>query len=324
MIYVSLAAIESNQVECILLRIFFVTDIHGSDVCFRKFLKAADVYKPQSLMLCGDITGKFVVPIIKQPDETVKARYSGSDLVLRTEEEIVALEKKIADIGSYSYRVDSTETDRLTTEYSEKMFQEKMHERLRSWMKLAEERLKGKKISCYVSPGNDDDFHIDQVLKNSEFVVDCEEKIVDVGGYEMATLAWTNPTPWKTPRECSDEELHERTEKLLAGVSNMKNCIFNFHCPPYDSGLDSAPELSKNLVAGTDMIPVGSVSIRKSIEQHQPLLGLHGHIHESRGALSIGRTLCMNPGSEYGEGILRGAVVNLDKDAVKGYLLTSG
>jgi Icc-related predicted phosphoesterase len=307
-----------------MFRIFFVTDIHGSDVCFKKFLKAADVYKPQTLMLCGDITGKFVVPIIKQPDGTVKARYSGSDLVLRTEEEISATEKKIAAIGSYSYRVDSTETEKLTAEYSEKMFQEKMHERLRSWMKLAEERLKGKEVSCYVSPGNDDDFHIDETLKDSDFVVNCEEKIVDVGGYEMATLAWTNPTPWKTPRECSDDELQNRVEKLISGVSNMKTCIFNFHCPPYDSGLDSAPELSKDLVAGTDTIPVGSVSIRKSIEKHQPLLGLHGHIHESRGALTIGRTLCVNPGSEYGEGILRGAVINLDKEAVKGYLLTSG
>jgi len=307
-----------------MFRIFFVTDIHGSDVCFKKFLRAAEVYKPQSLMLCGDITGKFVVPIIKQSDGTAKARYSGSDLVPKTEEEIVALEKKIADIGSYSYRVDSTDTAKLTTEYSEKMFREKMHERLRSWMKAAEERLIGKEVSCYVSPGNDDEFHLDEVLNGSSYVVNCEEKIVNVGGYEMATLAWTNPTPWKTARECPDEELYERVEKLLSGVSNMKSCIFNFHCPPYDSGLDSAPELSKDLVAGTDMMPVGSMSIRKSIEQHQPLLGLHGHIHESRGALTIGRTLCVNPGSEYGEGILRGAVVNLDNDAVKGYLLTSG
>jgi len=307
-----------------MFRIFFVTDIHGSDVCFRKFLKAAEVYKPQALMLCGDMTGKFVIPITRQLDETHRARFLGSDLVLKKEEEVAVLEKRIADVGSYSYRVDLNDSERLTPEYIEKMFREKMRERLHAWINAAEERLKAKGVSFYISPGNDDEFHIDEVLKQSSYVIYCEEKTVDVSGYEMATLAWTNPTPWRTPRECPDEELHERVEKLLSGVSNMKNCIFNFHCPPYDSGLDSAPELTKDLLAGTEMIPVGSKAIRESIETHQPMLGLHGHIHESRGALSIGRTLCINPGSEYGEGILRGAVVNLESGVVKGYLLTSG
>ncbi len=307
-----------------MLRLFFVTDIHASDVCFKKFLKAADVYKPNVLMLCGDITGKFVIPIIRQPDGTSRARYAGSDLVLSNEAEIVALEKKFADIGSYSYRVDSNDSEKLKDEYGSKMFHEKMHERLRSWISAAEERFKGRGIPFYISPGNDDEFHIDSALNESTLVVNCEEKVIDIGGYEMATLAWTNPTPWRTPRECSEEELYGRIEKLLEGVSNMKNAIFNFHCPPYDSSLDSAPELSKDLIAGTQMVPVGSKSIRKAIETHQPLLGLFGHIHESRGALAIGRTLCVNPGSEYGEGILRGTVVNLEKDQIKGYVLTAG
>jgi hypothetical protein len=204
------------------------------------------------------------------------------------------------------------------------MFQEKIRERTLSWLSLAQKRLSGKKIEFFISPGNDDELPIDDLLNSSEYAKYCEEKVIDVGGHEMATLAWTNPTPWQTTRECSDEELGQRVEKLLSGVRCMESCIFNFHCPPYDSGLDSAPEISKELKAGTDMISVGSKSIRKAIEEHQPLLGLHGHIHESRGALSIGKTLCINPGSEYGEGILRGAIVNLENGKVKGYLLTSG
>lgn len=307
-----------------MFRIFFVTDIHGSESCFRKFLKATEVYKPNALMLCGDITGKFIIPIMEQANGTFRAHFLGSNFILKKEEEILSLEKRIGDVGSYSYRVASNELEKTTVEYGEKMFREMMHRRLRSWMNMATERLKDKGILVYISPGNDDEFHIDEVLNESSYVVNCEEKIVDVAGYEMATLAWTNPSPWKTPRECTDDELYERVEKLLSQVANMKNCIFNFHCPPYDSGLDSAPELSKDLVAGAQMIPVGSKAVRKAIENHQPLLGLHGHIHESRGALTIGRTLCINPGSEYGEGILRGAVINLDKDAVKGYILTSG
>jgi len=307
-----------------MLRIFFVTDIHGSDVCFKKLLRAADVYKPKVLMACGDLTGKFVIPIVKQPDGSSKARFAGADLVLNNDPEITALEKKIADTGAYSFRANSSDAGKLDKEYMEKVFSEQRCERLRSWVHTAEERLKGRDISFYISPGNDDEFDIDSVLKESKAVAYCEEKVVDIGGYEMATLAWTNPTPWQTPRECSEEELKERVEKLVTGIKDMKRAIFNFHCPPYDSGLDAAPELSKNLVAGTQMVPVGSPSIRKSVEIHQPLLGLFGHIHESRGALSIGRTLCVNPGSEYGEGVLRGAVVNLDKDEVKGHMLTSG
>jgi hypothetical protein len=307
-----------------LLRIFFVTDTHGSEVCFRKFLKAADVYKPNVLMLCGDMTGKFLIPIVKQPDDTSKARYAGSDVTLTTEGEVVALEKKIADIGSYSFRVDSADIEKLKDEYLDEIFRQKRRDRLRSWVHAAEQRFKEGGVSFYISPGNDDEFYIDSVLNESSVVVNCEEKVVDIGGYEMATLAWTNHTPWQTPRETSEEDLYERVEKLLAGVSNMKSAIFNFHCPPYDSTLDSAPELSKDLVAGAQMAPVGSKSIRKSVENHQPLLGLFGHIHESRGAIKIGRTLCINPGSEYGEGILRGTVVNLEKDQIKGHLLTSG
>ena len=307
-----------------MLRIFFVTDIHGSDVCFKKLLKAADVYKPKVLMLCGDLTGKFVIPIVKQSDGSSKARFAGGDLVLNNEPEIAALEKKIADTGSYSFRADSSDAGKLDKEYMENVFSEQRCERLRSWVHTAEERLKGRDLSFYISPGNDDAFDIDSLLKESKAVAYCEEKVVDIGGYEMATIAWTNPTPWQTPRECSEEELKERVERLVKGITDMKRAIFNFHCPPYDSGLDAAPELSKDLVAGTQMVPVGSPSIRKSVETHQPLLGLFGHIHESRGAITIGRTLCVNPGSEYGEGVLRGAVVNLDKDEVKGHLLTSG
>lgn len=307
-----------------MFRLFFVTDIHGSDVCFRKFVKAAEIYKPNALLLCGDLTGKFIVPIIKQQDGTFKARYAGSDLVLTKQDEVFALQQKIADTGSYSYEVDSTDKEKLTSEYSKQMFQEKIRERTLSWMSLAQKRLSEKKIEFFISPGNDDELPIDDLLSSSEYAKYCEEKVIDVGGHEMVTLAWTNPTPWQTTRECSDEELGQRVEKLLSGVRRMESCIFNFHCPPYDSGLDSAPEISKELKAGTEMIPVGSKSIRKAIEEHQPLLGLHGHIHESRGALSIGKTLCINPGSEYGEGILRGAIVNLENGKVKGYLLTSG
>jgi len=105
------------------------------------------------------------------------------------------------------------------------------------------------------------------------------------------------------------------------------SAIFNIHVPPYKSGLDEAPELDKDLrpvLAGQSLKPVGSTALRKAIEEAKPLLGLHGHIHEGRGATRIGKTLCINPGSMYEQGTLLGAIVALGKNKIENYVLTSG
>jgi Icc-related predicted phosphoesterase len=70
--------------------------------------------------------------------------------------------------------------------------------------------------------------------------------------------------------------------------------------------------------------PVGSTAVRAAIEEHQPLLSLHGHIHESGGAVRIGRTLAINAGSEYGEGVLRGVLVTVGGGKVLRYQATTG
>ena len=103
----------------------------------------------------------------------------------------------------------------------------------------------------------------------------------------------------------------------------------NFHCPPAETSLDQAPALTDDLrpiVFGGRVMtkPVGSTSMRAAIEQHQPLLGLHGHIHESRGAERLGRTLCVNPGSDYGEGILRGAIIEVVNGRVSSHKFVTG
>ncbi len=210
------------------------------------------------------------------------------------------------------------------------VFTEVMIDTLRRWMSLAEERLKGKGIRVYMTGGNDDRPEIEDVLKSSSFVVDPEGELFTLeGGYEMLSCGWSNPTPWKTPRECSEEELAAKLEAMTSKVQDMSNCVFNLHVPPNDSGLDTCPKLDENLkpvYAGSEIImtSAGSTSVRKAIEKHQPLLGLHGHIHESRGFIKIGKTLCLNPGSEYTEGMLRGVVVELDDKKVRSYLLTVG
>ena len=316
-----------------LTKIFFTSDVHGSEVCFMKFLNAAKFYQAQILILGGDVTGKMIVPIVKEPDGTYAAEFLGNNQTLKTNEEREALEKNIRNSGFYPYVTDPAEMEKLTADkkLQDELFSRVMAQGVKRWVGIAEERLKGTNVKCYISPGNDDRFDIDPVLKESSVVIYPEDIVVNIDGHhEMITTAWTNPTPWNSPRETTEEDLAERIAKMASNVQNMETAIFNLHCPPYDTPLDTAPELDETLKpkvkggGGISMVHVGSKSVKAAIEKHQPLLGIHGHIHESRGFVKVGRTLCINPGSEYGEGILRGALINLDEKKVKSYLLTQG
>lgn len=314
------------------IRLFFATDVHGSEKCFLKFLNTPQPYKVNTLILGGDITGKMIVPIVKTVEGTYTSEFLANKYTLKSDKEVEELEKKIRFTGYYPYRTTEDEMKDMRADPAkvDAVFTDVMIETLRRWMGMAEERLKGKGIKVFMTGGNDDRPEIEEVLKSSEYVVDPEgEHLTLEGGYEMVSSGWSNPTPWKTPRECSEEELAAKLDAMTSKVQDMSNCIFNLHVPPYDTGLDTCPKLDGNLkpvYAGSEimMISAGSTAVRNAIEKHQPLLGLHGHIHESRGFIKIGKTLCLNPGSEYTEGMLRGVVVELDDKKVRSYLLTVG
>jgi Icc-related predicted phosphoesterase len=297
-----------------------------------KFLNAAKFYKADVLILGGDITGKMIVPIVEQSDGTFRAQFLGNQKVMKTRGESEDLEKKIRSSGFYPYRTVPSEIERLENQKGlrDELFSKVMVESLRRWVSIAEERLKGTNVKCYISPGNDDRFDVDSVLKSSSFILCPEDKVVLVDeDHEMITSAWTNYTPWHSPRETTEERLTEIFEGLAAKVQCMENCMFNLHCPPFDTPLDLAPELDGTFKPVTkagslSMIHVGSSAVRQVIEKYKPLLGLHGHIHESRGFATIGRTLCLNPGSSYSDGILLGALLNIEQKGVKSYMLTQG
>lgn len=326
-------------------RIFFSTDIHGSEICFRKFLNALKIYKADVGILLGDLTGKMITPIIKQKDGSYLCEYVGYKKVVRTEEELRELEKNISLIGNYYFYTTQEEFEELKSEGKtingridersrkihlgkgkiEELFKRLSAERLARWISLAEEKLKGSNIKMFMAPGNDDDMEINKILDSSTFVVNADGKKVEFNNYEMITLSWSNPTPWDTPRECSEEELCKKIEDMVSQIENMEKAIFNFHAPPYGTVLDLAPKLSENLVpSASELVNVGSTAVLNSIKTHQPLLGLHGHIHESKGTQKIGRTICINPGSEYTEGILSGVIINLNKGKVKNFIFTAG
>jgi len=315
-----------------MLRIFFASDVHGSERCFRKFVNAAKFYSVNVIILGGDLTGKAIVPILKASDGTFIYEYMGEKTVVKNEEGLKKALAMLSDKGYYPYVTNKEEIVELQNNKDKlrDLFINLMKERLRSWIRLAEERLKESNILCFISPGNDDPLEIDEVLSESDIVVNPENKLVTIEGkYEMITLGYTNPTPWNSPREVSEEELEKMVLKLINSVRSMEYCIFNFHCPPYNTKLDEAPMLTKDLkpvFSGGELKlqHVGSTAIRKAIEKYQPLLGLHGHIHESRAMEKIGRTVCLNPGSQYQSGILNGAIIQVDDNKVKNYMFTSG
>jgi uncharacterized protein len=314
-------------------RIFFATDVHGSERCFRKWLNAAWVYDAQVLILGGDVTGKIIVPLVGNGDGIWRGEIYEVPVQAREGEELEALQKRIRTMGRYDVLLTAEEKARLDAHPHglDALFHRAMRESLERWVALAEERLRGSGIACYVMLGNDDHEDLADVLRGSDVVVYAEDRIVDLpGGFELASFGYSTPTPWDSPRELPEEEMAARIESVVASVRDPEHAVFNFHCPPHGTHLDQAPKLDAELrpridAAGLKIGPVGSVAVREAIEGTGPVLGLHGHVHESPGAQKLGRTLCVNPGSEYVDGILRGAIVDLDRaKGVRGWQIVQG
>lgn len=143
----------------------------------------------------------------------------------------------------------------------------------------------------------------------------------------MISTGWANRTPWNTERERDESELETSLEAMVKQLPAKAGWVFNLHCPPHKSGLDEAPELDEQMrpkYAGHILKAVGSTAVRGIIQRYQPLVSLHGHIHEGRGTSKIGRTVCINPGSTYEQGTLLGALVDFDRSRLADYSLTSG
>ena len=312
-------------------RIFFATDIHGSEPCFMKFIRAANFYKADVLVLGGDITGKQIVAI-EQRTDVWYAYLFGQEWIAHNPAELMELENNIRSNGFYPCVVTPGEMKVLEADpiKVEVLFARLMSETVARWIHVAEERLRGIPVKCFISPGNDDQFDLDQILMSSDVVSYPEGQVVDLDGvHSMVSCGYANMTPWRCPRDIEDEELLVRLQAILEKVEDPSRCVFNFHAPPYDSTLDSAPELGPDLrpvmVGGSEnIIPVGSKAVREMIEKYQPIVSLHGHIHECRGAVEIGKTVCLNPGSEYSEGVLRGALINLHEGKLLSYQFVAG
>jgi Icc-related predicted phosphoesterase len=313
-----------------LTKIFFATDVHGSETCWKKFINAAKFYEASILILGGDMTGKAIVPIISQGKDCYKVTLLEQESLLEGKEAVEGMVKTIKARGYYPYVTNPDEVAAIsnTPGVSDKLFVQETVRTMAEWMEFADARLEGTGVRCYVCPGNDDMFDIDPVIAQSKHVKNVEGHRIELDEHhEMISTGWTDPTPWHTPREESDEALRTRIDGLIALLQDIPDSVFNLHAPPYGSGLDEAPELTKDLrpaYGGRSLVPVGSKSVMEVIDKYRPLLGLFGHVHEGKGTRKYGRTLCINAGSMYEQGMLCGAVIELKPKGIGNYLLTTG
>jgi Icc-related predicted phosphoesterase len=297
-------------------KVFFATDLHGSEMCWRKFLNAGRFYDAEILICGGDMTGKAIVPIVQENGHFTVTL--GAERQQVEEAQVPDVEAQIRRKGYYPLQMTLERLHELDEDPVKRAetFQQVMLDGVDRWMGMAAEKLRGTGIRIFVCPGNDDEMEVDDV------------RMVEIGDFNMISTGWSNPTPWKTHREESEEQLTERIEAMAKQVPDVSKAIFNLHCPPFKSGLDEAPAIDadmKLMHGGRALRPVGSTAVRAAIERHQPLISLHGHIHESKGAVKIGKTLSINPGSSYEEGMLMGAIVQLDaKKGIKSYQLVNG
>ncbi len=304
------------------IRMLVTCDLHGSETCWRKFLNASKMFNVDALIVNGDITAKMILPIVAR-DGHYEARWSGQPITIG-QDQLEAFEEKCRMSGYIPYRTTMEEAQRIHADEKlrEALFERMEAEVMKRWVDLIPQRVPSH-VKVIITPGNDDKFSIDEVLRSEPTVIYGSDEVHRLdGSHEILCCGWTNPTPWNSPRELPDEELYKVLKRVAEKVQDVDNSVFCIHCPPFNSTIDRAPQLDANLrpvvISGQPQyVPVGSKAVRRIIEEYQPPLALHGHIHESPGRHRIGKTECINPGSEYAEGIFKGFLVEMDGKKIK-------
>ncbi|MGH2407637.1 MAG: metallophosphoesterase family protein, partial [Candidatus Limnocylindrales bacterium] len=139
-------------------RIFYATDVHGSERTWRKFLNAGAFYGADALVMGGDVMGKLTIPIINEGNGHHRATIHGRIEHAETAAEVETMRGRIADLGFYHTTIEEDRYLALRADPGavEGLFVELASERLARWIDLAESRLAGTGIRCYATGGNDD------------------------------------------------------------------------------------------------------------------------------------------------------------------------
>ncbi len=313
------------------MRLLFATDLHGSTMCFKKFVAASRMYDAELLVLGGDLSAKALVPI-RVRDSSAEFEIYGRSMSETGKGCVDRAVERVEQVGLYPLVLEPGTEVRTEAESMSlpSTFHDAIKSRLRDWATHAAHKL-GSRGRIYTIPGNDDHPCIDTVLDESNVFVSVDRRVVEVGeGLVICGLGASNATPWNTFREMSEEAIADQLALLMAGVPTGAKCIWNVHVPPAGIGLDicDAPDVEGKKSWFANMSPrqvsAGSSSVAAAVRRYQPLLGLFGHVHEGRGAVKVGGTLCVNPGSEYFNSVLHAALIDIEDSSITAAQLISG
>jgi uncharacterized protein len=304
------------------LTLYYAADLHGSDLCFKKWLNAGRFYGADIVVIGGDLTGKVLVPIIPAGNGSAcwSATWDGRAVRLESRAEVEAFTRTVRERGAYGFETtaDEVEAIRGSADLERAVFARLKVAAIEEWVELADRRLADGGPRAIVMPGNDDPEEIDGILGTSRTMENANGRALELApGIWMASRGESTPTPWNTPREVSEEVLGERVASVVEQIPAGATSIWNIHMPPHRTGVDEAPLLDDDLRVRYDgsgepvMKAVGSESVRGLILERQPTLALHGHIHEGRGRYKLGRTVGFNPGSRYEDGALMGILLRI-------------
>jgi uncharacterized protein len=192
------------------MKIFYATDVHGSEICWKKFISAGKFYEVDVLILGGDMTGKAIVPIVAEGKDRYKVSLLEQVTILEGQDELKQMVKMIQDRGYYPYVTNPDEVAEIsgTPGRSDQLFVVEALKTVQRWIEYADDKLAGTHIRCFVCPGNDDMFEIDQVLSTATCVSLAEGQVIPLDDHsELLSSGWSNPTPWDTHREEPEEDL---------------------------------------------------------------------------------------------------------------------
>jgi Icc-related predicted phosphoesterase len=277
------------------------------------------------------VAGKAIQSIVRGPNGRWNCTFIGNRYELTEGSELAELERLIADHGYYPYRAEPGELEAMEAEGTlDDLFGRLMRERLAEWLDIADTRLRPQGVPLYLMLGNDDPPELAGMLDQAPWGVHAEGKVVHLDDeHEMISWGYANTTPWHTYREQNEQELAAAYADMADKLEHPERAVFNLHPPPFETQLDDAPALDGDLtvqavLGQVQFQPVGSTAVRDIVAERQPLVGLHGHIHESSGIRRLGKKrkgLILNPGSDYSTGALNGALISLDKDRADAQLV---
>ena len=305
------------------MRILFISDIHSSLSIWEKALDYCANHNVELLILSGDHDGKLFIPIVSTSEgcyaKLHEQSYSFNDI-----NEVKQFRYDKSLYGIYSKEMEITEVEKLRNDsaYLENVFHDVILEHMTMLMNLLTSKILPPNLKIIVSLGNDDPYYLDDLINKyqTDQILIGINNCFYIDEYCVVNFEYTQPTPWETPRELSENIIEKKIDTLLM-LNRSEYYLFNFHCPPYNTLIDCAPKIDKNfkpVIRGGELVNshVGSKAIRRIIEKYQPICSLHGHVHESPGKFNINKTICFNPGSEYERGILRGYIIEIDKHTV--------